>query len=167
MKLYIANCSKQEFNFTWMDLENPQPFMRKLRSGTQTEIDGSPDRISHIIKQHEVYGMMEVSKVGKGFGGIAYRVDEPLSVSAIENGFTQKDQEAIDRAQNARNITAAAADGILSTKAQEMGLKQTSGLEIEVVEERKNAGDNEQKFQQTIEVSREGVAPRKGRPRKS
>lgn len=167
MKLYIANCSKQEFNFTWMDLENPQPFMRKLRSGTQTEIDGSPDRISHIIKQHEVYGMMEVSKVGKGFGGIAYRIDKPLSVSAIENGFTQKDQEAIDRAQNARNITAAAADGILSTKAQEMGLKQTSGLEIEVVEERKNAGDNEQKFQQTIEVSREGVAPRKGRPRKS
>jgi len=167
MKLYIANCSKQEFNFTWMDLENPQPFMRKLRSGTQTEIDGSPDRISHIIKQHEVYGMMEVSKVGKGFGGIAYRIDKPLNVSAIENGFTQKDQEAIDRAQNARNITAAAADGILSTKAQEMGLKQTSGLEIEVVEERKNAGDNEQKFQQTIEVSREGVAPRKGRPRKS
>ena len=56
---------------------------------------------------------------------------------------------------------------MLSAKAQEMGLKQRSGLEIEVIEERKNAADNSEKFEQTIEVQREGVAPRKGRPRKS
>jgi hypothetical protein len=166
-KLYIANCSKQDFNFTWMDLENPQPFVRKMRAGTQTEIDGSPERLAHIVKQHEVYGMMEASKVKKGFGGIAYRMDKPISVEAIENGISQRDQEAIDRAQEARNVTAAAADNILATKAQEMGLKQKSGLEIEYIEEKKNAADQSEKFEQTIEVVREGVTPRKGRPRKS
>lgn len=162
-KLYVANCSKQDFNFTWMDLENTQPQLRKLRSGTQAEIEGSPDRLNHIVKQHEIYGMMEASKVKKGFGGIAYRFDKPISVEAILNGISQKDQEAIDRAQEARNITAAAADQVISAKAQEMGLKQKSGLEIEVMEERKNAADNGEKFEQTIEVQREGVAPRRGR----
>ena len=166
-KLYVANCSKQDFNFTWMDLENTQPQLRKLRSGTQAEIEGSPDRLSHIVKQHEIYGMMEASKVKKGFGGIAYRFDKPISVEAILNGISQKDQEAIDRAQEARNITAAASDQVLSAKAQEMGLKQRSGLEIEVTEERKNAADSSEKFEQTIEVQREGVAPRKGRKKSS
>jgi hypothetical protein len=72
----------------------------------------------------------------------------------------------INRAQEARNVTAAASDQILANKAQEMGLKQKSGLEIEVIEEKKNAGDNSPKFEQTIEVVREGVQPTKGRRRK-
>ena len=111
--------------------------------------------------------MMEASKVKKGFGGICYRIDKPISVDAIEHGIEQKDQEAIDRALEARKITAVAADQMISAKAQEMGLKQKDGLEIEVLEEKKNAADQEGKFNETIEVVREGVAPRKGRPRKS
>jgi hypothetical protein len=166
-KLYIANCSKQDFNFTWCDLENPQPFMRKLRAGSQTEIDGSPDRLSHIVKQHEVYGMMEASKVKKGFGGIAYRLDKPISVDAIYNGIEQKDQEAIDRALEARKVTAAAADQVISAKAQEMGLRQKSGIEVEVLEEKRNAADQDAKLNETIEVIHEGSAPRKGRSRKN
>jgi len=54
-------------------------------------------------------------------------------------------------------------------KAQEMGLKQKSGLEIEVVEEKKNAADNSPKFEQTIEVVREGISQesKRGRRKKS
>jgi hypothetical protein len=169
MKLYVANCSKQEFDFTYMIVENPRPFHHKIRAGAQWEINGSPEEIDQIIKQHSIYGMMEVGKVKKGFGGMCYRLDKPISVDAIESGLEQKDQEMIDRALEARKITAAAADQILSNKAQEMGLKQKSGLEVEVVEEKKNAADNEPKFNQTIEVLREGIQPGKnrGRPRKS
>jgi len=166
MELYVANCSKQDFDFTYMLPENPRPFLHRIRAGSQVKIQGTSTEVDQIVKQHTVYGMMNVDEVKKGFGSLAYRIGKPISVDAIENGFTQKDQEAIDRAQNARNITAAAADGILSTKAQEMGLKQKSGLEIEVVEEKRNAGDNESKFEQTIEVVREGVQPIKSRGRK-
>ena len=109
--------------------------------------------------------MMDVKKVKKGFGGLCYAIDKPISVEAIESGFTQSDQEMIDRAQQARNATAAAADQILANKAQEMGLKQKSGLEVEIVEDKKNAADNGEKFNQTIEVVREGVQPIKGRGR--
>jgi hypothetical protein len=167
MKLYISNASKQDFNFTYMLRENPQPFLRKLRPGTQTEIIGSPDEIDQIVKQHEVYGMMEASKIKKGFGGICYRIDKPISVDAIENGISQRDQEAIDRALEARKVTAAAADQVISTKAQEMGLRQKSGIEVEVLEEKRNAADQDAKLNETIEVVHEGSAPRKGRPRKS
>jgi len=168
MKLYVANCSKQDFNFTYMLLENPKPFHHRIRAGGQWEIIGTPTEIDHIINQHSIYGMMEANKVKKGFGGIAYRIDKTINVEAIEAGLSQSDQEAIDRAQNARNLTAAAADQIIATKAQEMGLRQTSGLEIEVVEEKRNAGDQTEKFEQTIQVVREGVEPIKnrGRPRK-
>jgi len=167
MKLYVANCSKQEFNFTYMLMENPRPFAHRIRSGSQQEITGNQDEIDHIINQHAIYGMMEAGKVKKGFGGIAYRIDKPISIEAIQQGLSQRDQEMIDRAQLSRTITAAAADQILTAKAQEMGLKQKSGLEIEVLEEKKNAADDSSKFNEIIEVVKENVPPRRGRPRKS
>lgn len=168
MKLYVANCSKQEHLFTYMLPENPRPFSHAIRAGSQIEIPGNQDAIDAIIKQHELYGMMEAKKVRKGFGNLAYQIDKPINVDAIENGFTQAEQEMIDRAQTARNVTAAAADQMIANKAQEMGLKQKSGLEIEVIEEKKNAADHAPKFEQTIEVVREGVQPiKKGRSRKS
>lgn len=169
MKLYIANCSKQEHLFTYMLPENPRPFSHSIRAGGQIEIPGEQDQLMAIIGQHQVYGMMEVNKVGKGFGGLCYRLEKPISIDAIQAGFTQSDQEMIDRAQEARNVTAAAADQIIAQKAQEMGLKQKSGLEIEVVEEKKNAADNSPKFEQTIEVVREGISQesKRGRRKKS
>ena len=169
MKLYVANCSKQEHLFTYMIPENPRPFSHSIRAGAQIEIPGNQDAIDAIINQHAIYGMMEINKVKKGFGGLCYRLEKPISIEAIQSGFTQSEQETIDRSQLARNVTAAAADQMIANKAQEMGLKQKSGLEIEVIEEKKNAGDNEPKFEQTIEVVRESLQPMKsrGRPRKS
>jgi hypothetical protein len=167
MDLYIANCSKQEYLFTFMLPENVRPFVHKIRAGTQIKLVQSQPEVDVIIKQHSIYGLMEAEKVKKGFGGLCYRIGKPISVSAIEEGLSQSDQEMIDRAQEARNITAAAQDQIISTKAQEMGLKVKAGIELEVVEEKKNAADVGEKFDQTIEVIHEGQAPRKGRPRKS
>jgi len=149
--------------------ENPRPFKHNIRAGAQIEIPGDTDAIDFIIKQHSIYGMMEVTKVKKGFGGLCYRLNKPISISAIESGLSQSDQEMIDRAQQARSVTAAAQDKILTDKAQEMGLKAKAGLEVEVVEEKKNAADNEPKFSQVIEVVKEGIEPqaqKRGRPRK-
>lgn len=169
MKLYIANCSKQEHFFTYMLPENLRPFSHAIRAGSQIEIPGDNDVIDSIIKQHSIYGLQKANDVHKGFGGLCYQINKPISVEAIKNGFSQTEQEQIDRALEARKITAAAADQIIANKAQEMGLKQKSGLEVEVLEEKKNAADNETKFEQTIEVVREGVQPIKGRgrPRKA
>ena len=167
MELFIANCSKQDFLFTYMLPENPRPFSHKIRAGAQIKLVQDQIQVDAIIKQHQPYGIMEVGKVSKGFGGLCYRFNKPISVEAIESGISQSDQENIERANEARKITAVAQDQIISQKAQEMGLKQKSGVEVEVVEEKKIAADTESKFDETIEVLHEGVAPRKGRPRKS
>jgi hypothetical protein len=166
MKLYIANCSKQEFQFTYGLLENPRPFMQKIRAGAQIVIEGQPEELDYILRQHEPYGFQDARSVKKGFGGIAFQFDKPISVSNIEQGISQRDQEAIDRALEARKITAAAADQQLSQKAEELGLQQKSGLEIEILEEKRNAADSDSKFEETIEVVKEGLAPRKSKSRK-
>ena len=168
MELFIANCSKQDFLFTYMLPENPRPFSHKIRAGAQQKFVQTQTEADAIIKQHQPYGMMEVTQVSKGFGGLCYRFNKPISVQAIESGISQSDDENIRRADEARKITAVAQDQIISQKAQEMGLKQKAGIEVEVVEEKKNAADTESKFDETIEVLHEGVAPKgKGRPRKN
>jgi hypothetical protein len=167
MDLYIANCSKQDFLFTYMLPENIRPFSHKIRAGAQIKLTQSDIEVDSILKQHSLYGMMEAGKVGKGFGGLCYRFNKPINVDAIESGISQTDQEMIEQAQQARNITAAVQDQLISAKAQEMGLKQKGGIEVEVLEEKKNAADSDVKMDQKIEVIHEGTAPRKGRPRKT
>jgi|GEM_PF-614469 hypothetical protein len=168
MELFIANCSKQDFLFTYMLPENQRPFSHKIRAGAQMRLVQTQVEADVIIKQHLPYGLMEATHVKKGFGGLCYRFSKPISVEAIEAGIGQSDQENIDRAQEARSITAAAQDQIISLKAQEMGIKQKGGIEFEVTEDKKNAADQEVKFDQRIEVIHEGEGQKgRGRPRKS
>ena len=168
MKIYIANCSEQDHVFTYMLPENLRPFSHNIRAGAQIEITGSPDEIDCIIRQHEIYGFHEVSKVKKGFGGRTYRFDKPISIEAIEQGISQTTQEQINRALEARKVTAVVADQYISDSARQMGIKQTASVEIEITEEKKNIADHDKKFSETIGVSREGVEPkRRGRPAKA
>lgn len=166
MKLYVANCSKQEFLFTYMLPENIRPFSHHIRAGSQVEIIGNQDDIDSIIGQHTIYGLVEANKVKKGFGGLCYRMEKPVSIDAIEQGLEQTAQDQIDKALEARKMTAAAADMVISQKAQEMGLKQKAPLEVEVIEESKNPFETSNKFNETIEVVKENMAPKRGRPRK-
>lgn len=170
MKLHVANCSKQEFLFTYTIPENPRAFSHSIRAGTQILINESPEAVDAIIRQHEIYGFQEASKVSKGFGGLCYRIDKPVSVNAIEAGLSQVDQEQIDRALEARSLSAAAADQKIATTAQDLGLRQGTGIEVDILEEKQNAADNNPKFAQTLSVVREGISPGaargRGRPRK-
>ena len=169
MKLYIANCSKQDTQFTYGLKEIFRPFMQKIRAGAQIVLTHNLDEVNHIIAQHAIYGMQEVGKIKKGFGGLCYRLDKPINVEAIESGFTQTEQEQIDRALEARKYTAAAADKMLNDKAQELGLRQKSALEVETIEDSKGPMDENQKFGEVIEVVKEGAPPiqkGRGRPRK-
>jgi hypothetical protein len=165
---YIANCSKHEYLFTYMFYENSRPFHHKIRAGSQIKLEATDDEIGQIIRQHEIYGMQPIEKVNKGFGGLAYRIGKSISVSAIEAGLSQSDQEMIERALEARKNTAAAVDSIMSAKAQEYGSRQTAPLEIEVVEENRGPADSNDKFNETITVVKDGISdkPRRGRPKK-
>ena len=159
-KLYIANCTKQEAFFEYTVPENLKRFAKPIRAGTQVEIENTSDVLNYIIGQHERYGFTEVSKITKGFSGLCYRFDKPISIDAIQAGLSQSEQDMIDRALEARKIQAVASDAHLSRVAQEGGLRQKANLEVEVVEEKRNFTDNEDKFEQTITVQKEGIEPK-------
>ena len=153
--LYIANCSKQDFNFTYMLIENSRPFLQRIRAGGQIKIPCQMGEEQQIIKQHEPYSFQEASKVAKGFSGQCYRIDKPISLDAIENGFAQRDQEMIDRAAQARAVGAAATDHLITEKATEFGVHTKGGVEVQVTEEGKNPTDTAGKFDETISVSKD------------
>lgn len=164
MKLFIANCTKQENFFEYTIPESFKRFAKPIRAGGQVEIENTPDILNYIIGQHERYGFTEVSKVAKGFSGLCYRFDKPISVNAIEAGLSQNEQDMIDRALEARKVQAVASDQIISRIAQEGGLRQKGATEFETVEEKRNMADTESKFEQTITVAKEGIEPkRRGR----
>lgn len=168
MKLYIANCSKQDHTFTYMLPENPRPFLREIKAGCQVEFDGDSDMLNAIVNQHSVYGLQNVKKIERGFGGLCYQFDKVISIDAIKSGFTQNEQEMIERSQKQKEITAAAADHLLATKAQEFGITQSHAYEIEIMEEKNNAVDDGEKLHEIISVKRDGLkeAPKRGRPKK-
>jgi len=165
-QLYIANCSKSDFLFTYMLVENPRPFHHKIRAGSQICLSLDQADTEQIIKQHSIYGMQPANNVKKGFSGLAY-AHKPISVEAIQAGISQKDQENIERALETRKNTAAATDHILQEKAREFGSRQTAPLEIEVVEEKRNPTDEGTGFSETITVVKQGLEPtgKKGKKR--
>ena len=166
MKLYIANCSKQNHNFTYSLPENMRPFLREVLAGHQIEIDSTEETLNTIIGQHVVYGLQKVKEVKKGFGGLCYQFDKPINVEAIHNGFSQTEQEQIDRALKARMVTAVAADNLMASKAQEYGVRQTGIMEVEILEDQKGFSDSAPKFQETIEIQRDGLKNSRGRNKK-
>lgn len=165
--LYVANCSKSDYLFTYMIFENPKPYHHKIRAGSQICINADTSEIDQIIKQHSIYGMQPVDKVTKGFSGLAYRFGKPISIEAIYAGIKQSDQEMIDRALEARKLTAAATDHIIAEKAREFGSRQTAPLEIEIVEEKRSPTDQSEGFSETIQVVKQGLEPPPRKSRKS
>jgi hypothetical protein len=158
--LFIANCSKQEHNFTYALPENMRPFYQSIRAGGQIKIEGSLQDVNSIIDQHKVYGLQNAKEIGRNFGGICYQIDQVIDVESIHHGFSQTEKEQIDRALEAQKITAVASDQILANKAQEFGVQQKAPLEIEVTEQKLNAADTAPKMSQVIEVVRDGMQPR-------
>ena len=87
-KLYIANCSKQNFLLTYMLPENPKAFIHEMRPGTQVCLTHTSDEIDRIIAQHELYGMQPADKVTKGFGGRCYRLEKVLIFLSMKTLWT-------------------------------------------------------------------------------
>jgi len=162
--LYIANCSKMEHLFCFSLKGAARPFALPIKAGGQIKLDYYDSDLQQVIDQHEQYGFRDVNQIGKGFGGLCYRHVMPINVEAIEAGITQTEQDQIDRALEVRKLTAAATDHVMQEEAQKLGVTQTGTTEIEVIEETRGVGDSKTgKFNETIEVAKQGVKLRRNR----
>jgi hypothetical protein len=167
--LYIANCSKTHYTLTYYLLENIRPRIHYIPAGKQESIKGTREELDSIIKQHEIYGWSEANKIKKGFGGQCYQFNKPISMEAILQGISQRSQEQIDAALEARKITTVAADQMFSKAAQEVGAQQLAPIEVEIMQEpNERANNNKPNFGEIISIGEEGQMPlrKRGRPKR-
>jgi hypothetical protein len=135
MKLYIANCTQQQFNFVYRTLGQIAARQQMIEIGRQTRLSGefTAEEIEYIVEQHAKYGLIrdtEVNSRRRGFNGLCYAVDRPVSVENMQIVMTFNSEALVEEGRRLRMEAAVATSTAIETEGQ--GL---SALELSVVEE--------------------------------
>jgi hypothetical protein len=161
--LYVANCTKQEHNFTYRVPEVGTVKMQPIKMGAQQVIfskDAPRHILNAIIEQYAPYGIVEVSDIDqtRDFRGLVYSFDKPIPVDKIMR--THATNEAVLEAKGAewRKESAIALSNELQKREDGNSLRT---LEVEVIEEGKKGTPTSNS--ELIEVTQQGVEPRSSR----
>lgn len=129
MKLFIANTTKQRHIFTFRVLETGRLRQIPIEHGSQMAVlDGSTDEIEAVIKHHQVYGLIDASKIDQSrqFVGLCYSIDKPVSANIIEKTIRDNDDHLTRNAHNRRQASVAALD----TSLRESGIGYDGEMEF-------------------------------------
>jgi len=129
MKLFIANTTKQRHIFTFRVLETGRLRQIPIEHGSQMAVlDGSTDEIEAVIKHHQVYGLIDASKIDQSrqFVGLCYSIDKPVSANIIEKTIRDNDDHLTSNAHNRRQASVAALD----TSLRESGIGYDGEMEF-------------------------------------
>lgn len=171
MKLFVANLTKQNFEFHYWLSENKRPIVQRIPPGGQIEIGANrmltSDVIERIIEQHAQYGLKSVNEIdnAKTFVGTCYSIDKPVKLDKILNAFDANDDELLKAAHERRKESALASNAIASEIAQQTN-SQVDSMEIKVRQEKSDPFSNAQVLDQTIAIDVDEKRGR-GRPRRS
>ena len=94
MKLYIANTTKQRHIFTFRQLETGRLRQIPIEHGSQMMVlDGSTEEVEAVIQHHQVYGLVDSTKIdqSQAFVGLCYSINKPVSASVIEKTIRDND----------------------------------------------------------------------------
>lgn len=147
--LYIANTSKQHFDFIYLMPESTQIRRQHIPAGGQVLIHKAGlnlDEVNSIVDQHVRYGLTRVSEIDtrRAFIGLCFDIDRPVAVEKIMYADDQN-QDILEKASvEARTLSAGALHTALS-RAAAGGPTTVQEVEIEVVEQNSavEAGLNE------------------------
>lgn len=182
-KLYVANATKQRFEFVYRLPGSPGAKLQTIEIGGQIQVGGPtsiflPEDIDSVLEQYRQYGLVSVDEMDRGrtaFTGLCYSVDKPVSIDRLQRAM-QRNSEALDKRGRVIRQEAAisvnnAIENELLEKRTETGLR---GLEMSVQEEDNRAGDRSgPRMSEGVRVTRSEpgspppVVPRRGRPRKA
>lgn len=129
MKLFIANTTKQRHIFTFRVLETGRLRQIPIEHGSQMAVlDGSTDEIEAVIKHHQVYGLIDASKIDQSrqFVGLCYSIDKPVSANIIEKTIRDNNDHLTRNAHNRRQASVAALD----TSLRESGIGYDGEMEF-------------------------------------
>lgn len=156
--IYIANASPRPYRLHYRLPEMPTVPYKDIPAGQQIALkDLAPEAVDFVIKQLNAAGAVDIKRLGEDkFVGLIYTTRaKPVDVDGIEEGLSVLDEQAIERAIEARTNNAIAADNNMGELARQTG-GSLEGSEISMIEQPSGAHDSGPKVEQTIEVVRDG-----------
>ena len=158
-QLYIANCMKQTYDFTYRVPGEDMHTLRKLNTvtippGTQARvhIEASLTVLDAIIEQHRNYGLVPLSEMvtTRGFVGICYSFDKPVPLDQLEYAIDHNNGVLFDRGTQQREAAAMVVD-----QALEATIGQTIGQPLRAVEIEVAEDSDSPKLSSALRVSRD------------
>ncbi|WP_447885244.1 hypothetical protein [Serratia fonticola] len=140
MKLFIANTTKQRQIFAYRKIETGRLVQIPINHGDQMMVlDGSTEELESVIQHHEMYGLIDSTKIdqSQAFVGLCYNINKPVSASVIEKTIRDNDIHLTRGAHNRRQASVAALDSSL----RESGTGYSGEMEVSA-EQAKGRDDN-------------------------
>jgi hypothetical protein len=139
VRLFVANCTKQNLKFYYRLPENKSLKEQMIPIGTQASIHGphlTMQDIDSIIKQHEPYGMKRSDELDRArdFVGMCYSVDRPCDVRHIENGMRINQNVLDERGKALRTAAAVAQHNAIEQQLERQGLGDLKSFKMEIEE---------------------------------
>lgn len=154
MKMYIANCKMQTFDFQYRMLETGALRMRQIEPGQQIEMseDMSQPEIDHIVKQHARYGLVDAREIKRGQPlGLVYSIGRKMDVDSIRKGIAMVEHNLERQGEENRRAAAVAIDQNIKRDAERSGFKiAETNIEIE---EKESEGKPDTTLNERINVS--------------
>jgi hypothetical protein len=163
MKLFVANTTKQIMALHYRLPENLSMFYVEIPPGQQKQLvqdDLSTEDIDHVIKQHSGINQeyfVQASKIDstRGYKGMIYRIDEPVSADMIERCLNSNDVELVKSGEEFRKIQLAASAVAMeqneAVKAEGLSAQVES---VQIIQDGGEGVGTEKEFKQTITIKK-------------
>lgn len=154
--IYIANSTKQNYEFRYRISGNPKIYVKQIPLGTQIMLDQTDlntDEIENIIAQHRGDAfeyMVESGKIDrtKGHIGLIYRIGSPVDAELIANTIVRNDAVLTKDSEKMRTEALLATDKKMNSENL-----AHSNLTSEVVQEIKAGVNFDDMIAQGVEVT--------------
>ena len=162
MRLIVANCTKQNFEFWYMVPEIGKLRKQHIPAGGQSYVhdDTTIEVITAIVDQHVKYGLIAVEEVNraKAFIGQCFSIDKPIDVGSIMYAAEHNEGVLFDAAAERRKQAASAfAQSLMN---QDLPVQQ---VDMEVVEQ-EQPGKEGARLAEGVSVRPDGRPARRSRP---
>lgn len=168
MSLYVANLTKQVFEFHYWTENTKRPVVAKIQPFSQVNVHPQGTRMEHenIVDQHKMYGLVPVNELDRhrDFVGQCYQFDDPIPLDRLQTMLKRNDEVLYKQALERRKEAAASMDDMMQRTAQETDTN-IAGLEVEIQEVEQKGVDPQ--VHEVITVGEENQPRRRGRPRKN
>jgi hypothetical protein len=143
MKMFIANGTHQNIDFQYRVPEYKNYRQQNIPIGGQIRISGelSPKDVEAIIATHEIYGMVEASKIADFRGWhipYIYAIGEPISAGVIAELVAHNRIVDTEMGIKYRQEAAVALDGLIKDNTKDSKVNQIETAIEEIDTKRKD-----------------------------